>query len=132
MHGGIGMTAEYPVGHYVSRLVGIEHTLGASDDHLRVLAAAWTDAGGTVLGAAPSAVAAHELRKATGHPAVTLAAALRSITASQRQPGPERGKVELRIGQAAHPAAHRLAIDAGRDMDRGDVGHAMTVVAEHL
>ncbi|MCY4671713.1 MAG: acyl-CoA dehydrogenase family protein, partial [Rhodococcus sp.] len=39
MHGGIGMTAEYPVGHYVSRLVAIEHTLGASDDHLRVLAA---------------------------------------------------------------------------------------------
>ncbi|NMM83054.1 acyl-CoA dehydrogenase [Rhodococcus sp. SRB_17] len=38
MHGGIGMTAEYPVGHYVSRLVAIEHTLGASDDHLRVLA----------------------------------------------------------------------------------------------
>lgn len=39
MHGGIGMTAEYPVGHYVSRLVAIEHTLGGSDDHLRVLAA---------------------------------------------------------------------------------------------
>lgn len=38
MHGGIGMTAEYPVGHYVSRLVAIEHTLGGSDDHLRVLA----------------------------------------------------------------------------------------------
>ncbi|MGC0363058.1 alkylation response protein AidB-like acyl-CoA dehydrogenase [Rhodococcus sp. 27YEA15] len=38
MHGGIGMTAEYPVGHYVSRLVAIEHTLGSADDHLRVLA----------------------------------------------------------------------------------------------
>lgn len=37
MHGGIGMTAEYPVGHYVSRLTAIEHTLGAADDHLRVL-----------------------------------------------------------------------------------------------
>lgn len=38
MHGGIGLTAEYPVGHYVSRLTAIEHTLGASDDHLRRLA----------------------------------------------------------------------------------------------
>ncbi|MFD4367819.1 acyl-CoA dehydrogenase family protein [Rhodococcus sp. NPDC058521] len=38
MHGGIGMTAEYPVGHYVSRLTAIEHTLGGGDDHLRVLA----------------------------------------------------------------------------------------------
>ncbi|KAF0965627.1 acyl-CoA dehydrogenase family protein [Rhodococcus sp. T7] len=46
MHGGIGMTAEYPVGHYVSRLTAIEHTLGGSDDHLRVLAAATTQ--GTV------------------------------------------------------------------------------------
>lgn len=42
MHGGIGMTAEYPVGHYVSRLTAIEHTLGGSDDHLRVLASATT------------------------------------------------------------------------------------------
>ncbi|WP_072690589.1 acyl-CoA dehydrogenase family protein [Rhodococcus marinonascens] len=40
MHGGIGMTAEYPVGHYLSRLTAIEHTLGGSDDHLRVLASA--------------------------------------------------------------------------------------------
>ncbi|RVW02736.1 acyl-CoA dehydrogenase family protein [Rhodococcus xishaensis] len=39
MHGGIGMTAEYAVGHYVSRLTAIEHTLGATEDHLRVLAA---------------------------------------------------------------------------------------------
>lgn len=39
MHGGIGMTAEYSVGHYVSRLTAIEHTLGSVDDHLRVLAA---------------------------------------------------------------------------------------------
>ncbi|AOW93136.1 acyl-CoA dehydrogenase [Rhodococcus sp. WMMA185] len=37
MHGGIGMTAEYPVGHYLSRLTAIEHTLGSSDDHLRLL-----------------------------------------------------------------------------------------------
>lgn len=39
MHGGIGMTAEYAVGHYVSRLTAIEHTLGSADDHLRVLVA---------------------------------------------------------------------------------------------
>ncbi|NLU85001.1 acyl-CoA dehydrogenase family protein [Rhodococcus sp. HNM0569] len=40
MHGGIGMTAEYPVGHYVSRLTAIEHTLGSSEDHVRTLARA--------------------------------------------------------------------------------------------
>ncbi|HZA09866.1 acyl-CoA dehydrogenase family protein [Mycobacterium sp.] len=37
LHGGIGMTAEYPVGHYTARLTAIEHTLGSNDDHLRVL-----------------------------------------------------------------------------------------------
>jgi alkylation response protein AidB-like acyl-CoA dehydrogenase len=37
LHGGIGMTAEYPVGHYTARLTAIEQTLGSSDDHLRVL-----------------------------------------------------------------------------------------------
>jgi alkylation response protein AidB-like acyl-CoA dehydrogenase len=39
MHGGIGLTAEYPVGHYVSRLTAIEHALGNSETHLRSLAA---------------------------------------------------------------------------------------------
>ncbi|NUS42169.1 MAG: acyl-CoA dehydrogenase [Mycobacteriaceae bacterium] len=38
LHGGIGMTAEYPVGHYTARLTAIEHTLGDSADHLRHLA----------------------------------------------------------------------------------------------
>lgn len=38
LHGGIGMTAEYPVGHYAARLTAIEHTLGSSQDQLRVLA----------------------------------------------------------------------------------------------
>lgn len=38
MHGGIGVTAEHSIGHYMSRLTGIEHTLGTMDDHLRVLA----------------------------------------------------------------------------------------------
>lgn len=38
LHGGIGVTAEYPVGHYFSRLTAIEHTLGGRSEHLRVLA----------------------------------------------------------------------------------------------
>jgi len=38
LHGGIGMTAEYPVGHYAARLTAIEHTLGSAGDQLRVLA----------------------------------------------------------------------------------------------
>jgi alkylation response protein AidB-like acyl-CoA dehydrogenase len=37
LHGGIGMTVEYPVGHYAARLTAIEHTLGSSQDHLQVL-----------------------------------------------------------------------------------------------
>ena len=38
MHGGIGVTAEYPVAHYAARLTAIEHTLGSSQDHLQKLA----------------------------------------------------------------------------------------------
>ncbi len=37
LHGGIGMTAEYPVGHYMARLTAIEHTFGSTQDHLRFL-----------------------------------------------------------------------------------------------
>jgi len=37
LHGGIGMTNEYPVGHYAARLTAIDHTLGSSQDQLRVL-----------------------------------------------------------------------------------------------
>src|SRR5277367_6432169 len=37
LHGGIGMTAEYPVGHYAARLTAIDHTLGSSQDQLHVL-----------------------------------------------------------------------------------------------
>lgn len=37
LHGGIGVTAEYPVGHYTARLTGIEQTLGSSQDHLHTL-----------------------------------------------------------------------------------------------
>jgi alkylation response protein AidB-like acyl-CoA dehydrogenase len=38
LHGGIGMTAEYPVGHYAARLTAIEQTLGSSQDQLHILA----------------------------------------------------------------------------------------------
>jgi len=39
MHGGIGMTAEYPIAHYVSRLTAISHTLGDADAHLDAITA---------------------------------------------------------------------------------------------
>ncbi|GAB2642326.1 acyl-CoA dehydrogenase family protein [Nocardia goodfellowii] len=39
MHGGIGVTAEYPVSHYVARLTAIERTLGSALEHLQVLSA---------------------------------------------------------------------------------------------
>ena len=38
LHGGIGMTAEYSVGHYMSRLTAIDHWLGDGEEHLRTLA----------------------------------------------------------------------------------------------
>lgn len=37
LHGGIGMTAEYPVGHYAARLTAIDNTLGTADDQVRTL-----------------------------------------------------------------------------------------------
>lgn len=37
LHGGIGMTNEYPVGHYAARLTAIDHTLGSSQDQLHAL-----------------------------------------------------------------------------------------------
>ena len=43
LHGGIGLTAEYPVGHVVSRLTAIAHTLGGADDHLRALSESVAD-----------------------------------------------------------------------------------------
>jgi alkylation response protein AidB-like acyl-CoA dehydrogenase len=39
LHGGIGVTAEYSVGHYTSRLVAIDHLLGDGDWALARLAA---------------------------------------------------------------------------------------------
>ncbi|MGW5313362.1 acyl-CoA dehydrogenase family protein [Nocardia thailandica] len=38
MHGGIGVTAEYPVSHYVARLTAIAGTLGGELEHRRQLA----------------------------------------------------------------------------------------------
>lgn len=37
LHGGIGVTAEYPVGHYAARLTAIDQTLGSADDQLNTL-----------------------------------------------------------------------------------------------
>ncbi len=39
LHGGIGMTAEYAVGHYTSHLTALEHWLGDGRHHLGALAA---------------------------------------------------------------------------------------------
>ena len=43
MHGGIGITWEYPVSHYAKRLVMIDHQLGDTDHHLELLAAGLTE-----------------------------------------------------------------------------------------
>ncbi|MEU0496601.1 acyl-CoA dehydrogenase family protein [Mycobacterium sp. NPDC006124] len=45
LHGGIGVTAEYPVGHYAARLTAISQTLGSADDHLRILTRGLDDYG---------------------------------------------------------------------------------------
>lgn len=40
LHGGIGVTAEYPIAHYAARLTAIEATFGSSTDQVRYLAGA--------------------------------------------------------------------------------------------
>lgn len=45
LHGGIGMTAEYSVGHYMSRLTAIDHTLGDGRHHLTHLVSTLNDHG---------------------------------------------------------------------------------------
>ncbi|MGA8852007.1 MAG: acyl-CoA dehydrogenase family protein [Aeromicrobium sp.] len=45
LHGGIGMTAEYSVGHHMSRLTAIDHMLGDGRTHLSTLAASVGDHG---------------------------------------------------------------------------------------
>jgi len=37
MHGGIGVTAEYPIAHYAARLTAIDQTFGSAGDQLRYL-----------------------------------------------------------------------------------------------
>ncbi|WP_024449256.1 acyl-CoA dehydrogenase family protein [Mycolicibacterium iranicum] len=37
LHGGIGVTAEYPIAHYAARLTAIENTFGSTQDQLHVL-----------------------------------------------------------------------------------------------
>ena len=39
LHGGIGMTAEYSIGSYTSRLTALDHQLGDGNHHLALLAA---------------------------------------------------------------------------------------------
>jgi alkylation response protein AidB-like acyl-CoA dehydrogenase len=39
LHGGIGMTAEYSIGSYTSRLTALDHLLGDGHHHLGLLAA---------------------------------------------------------------------------------------------
>ncbi|EOM77341.1 acyl-CoA dehydrogenase [Rhodococcus rhodnii] len=43
LHGGIGMTDEYPVGHYTARLTAIARTLGDARDHVRLLSGSVRD-----------------------------------------------------------------------------------------
>jgi len=45
LHGGIGMTAEYSVGHYMSRLTAIDHALGDGRHHLTALSKTLHDHG---------------------------------------------------------------------------------------
>ena len=45
MHGGIGVTAEYPIAHYAARLTAIDQTFGSATDHLRYLSGRLGDYG---------------------------------------------------------------------------------------
>jgi alkylation response protein AidB-like acyl-CoA dehydrogenase len=45
LHGGIGVTDEYAVGHYTSRLTAINHWLGDARDQLSTLSAGLTTYG---------------------------------------------------------------------------------------
>jgi alkylation response protein AidB-like acyl-CoA dehydrogenase len=37
LHGGIGVTAEYPIAHYAARLTAVDQTFGSTTDQLRYL-----------------------------------------------------------------------------------------------
>lgn len=49
LHGGIGVTAEYPVAHYAARLTAIEQTFGSATDQVRLLSEQVGDYGVVVL-----------------------------------------------------------------------------------
>jgi conjugative relaxase-like TrwC/TraI family protein len=82
---------------------------------LRVLARAWEASGGTVLGLAPTAVAADELGRATGIPADTLAKYLHQTTTG-RAVGP--GTLVL-IDEAGMAGTRDLAQVARQVVDAG-------------
>jgi alkylation response protein AidB-like acyl-CoA dehydrogenase len=46
LHGGVGMTDEYAVGHYFKRLLALEKQYGDVDQHLRRIAKTYRGAGG--------------------------------------------------------------------------------------
>jgi alkylation response protein AidB-like acyl-CoA dehydrogenase len=50
LHGGIGVTEEYVIGHYAARLMVIENQLGGALEHLEVLAEAVDDHDSVILG----------------------------------------------------------------------------------
>ena len=45
LHGGVGMTDEYPVGHYFKRLLALEKQYGDAEHHLRRIAKTYRDGG---------------------------------------------------------------------------------------
>ncbi|WP_353358033.1 MobF family relaxase, partial [Intrasporangium sp. DVR] len=77
---------------------------------LRVLARAWETSGGTVLGLAPTAVAAEELGKATGIHADTLAKYLHQTTVAGASPGTS---TTTAVGGAIGPGTLVLIDEAG-------------------
>jgi alkylation response protein AidB-like acyl-CoA dehydrogenase len=49
LHGGIGVTAEYPIAHYAARLTAIDQTFGSATDQLRYLIGQVSDYGTVML-----------------------------------------------------------------------------------
>lgn len=79
---------------------------------LRVLARVWEASGGTVLGLAPTAIAADELGRATGIPADTLAKHLHENTNAWAGASPER-RPPAPLGGAVGPGTMVLIDEAG-------------------
>ncbi|WP_431473866.1 AAA family ATPase [Ornithinimicrobium sp. W1665] len=80
---------------------------------LRVLARAWEASGGTILGLAPTAVAAEELGRATGIRADTVAKYLHQNTDTREGASPEKGSTANFIGRAVGPGTLVLIDEAG-------------------